>query len=119
MTSREEQPSGFEPTHGDVAKSDDESRNRLSTSFCRLAAFVLALCIILQVIYVQTLQFQFLNYDDNVYVENNDHVKRGLTKSDLDWALLQPTRRTGTHSLGFRICSTSSVMDCRNQAGII
>ena len=58
----------------------------------RVGGICIALCIILQVIYVQTLQFQFVNYDDNVYIYENNHMKQGLTKGNLEWAF------TGTYA---------------------
>jgi len=43
-------------------------------------------------IYAQTVDFAFVNYDDDVYVTENDRVQAGLTSEGLRWAF------TTTHS---------------------
>ncbi len=46
-----------------------------------------AFSILIAFIYIQTIQFDFVNYDDNVYVYENPHVLGGPTKDNLLWAL--------------------------------
>jgi hypothetical protein len=43
--------------------------------------------------YLQTLGYDFINYDDNLYVSENPHVHQGLTWHAIAWALT--TFRTG------------------------
>ncbi|GMW01909.1 MAG: hypothetical protein AMXMBFR84_30450 [Candidatus Hydrogenedentota bacterium] len=46
-----------------------------------------ALFLLVAGIYSQTIHFEFLNYDDNLYVTQNDHVQRGLSVANILWAL--------------------------------
>ena len=38
-------------------------------------------------VYAQVANFDFINYDDDLYVLNNDHVRAGLTAANIPWAL--------------------------------
>jgi Flp pilus assembly protein TadD len=46
----------------------------------------LLLAIATLAVYVQTVQFDFVNYDDPDYVTNNPHVRAGLTADSVVWA---------------------------------
>jgi len=46
------------------------------------AVIVAAVCLV----FLQTVRFEFLNYDDNMYVTENVHVQAGLTWSSICWA---------------------------------
>jgi hypothetical protein len=56
----------------------------------RISRIELGLCLILAVItfsmYVQILDFDFVNYDDNDYVYDNPHVQKGVTLHAITWA---------------------------------
>ena len=45
-------------------------------------SLIAAVCIV----YMQTLGHEFTNFDDNVYVTENDHVKAGLSSESVAWA---------------------------------
>ncbi len=49
-----------------------------------LICLVLALAV--SVIYGQTINHEFINFDDDVYIYQNIHVKDGLTKENIKWA---------------------------------
>ncbi len=46
----------------------------------------LALAVMIMAVYAQTARFDFVNYDDNLYVTNCAHVKAGLTAQGIAWA---------------------------------
>lgn len=46
-----------------------------------------ALVVMVLVIYWQTREFAFVNFDDNFFVYNNQHVLRGLTWENVRWTL--------------------------------
>lgn len=46
----------------------------------------LALIVITLAVYWQVGTHEFLNYDDNLYITENDHVKKGVTGSNIIWA---------------------------------
>ena len=49
---------------------------------------LVSLCLIVAIIitYVQVNNFDFVGYDDQEYVTENSHVKKGLTVEGLKWA---------------------------------
>jgi tetratricopeptide (TPR) repeat protein len=53
-------------------------------------------------VYVQTVTFEFVSYDDNTYLYENRHVKQGLTADSLAWAF------TGVHSSNWHPLTTLS-----------
>jgi protein O-mannosyl-transferase len=53
-----------------------------------IAAVLVALVV---VIFAQLRSHQFLNYDDDIYITANDHVKSGLTAAGVRWAFTSPT----------------------------
>ena len=48
--------------------------------------FVLAIAILTIAVFAQVVTHQFINFDDGLFVFQNDHVKQGLTASSLRWA---------------------------------
>ena len=42
-------------------------------------------------VYWQTLDFDFVNFDDQIYVTDNYHVKQGLTADSIKWAFVDTT----------------------------
>ena len=59
-------------------------------------------------VFGQTLQFDFVNYDDNQYVYDNPHVSRGLTFNAIGWAF------THVHSGNWHPLTTLTHMfDCQ------
>jgi len=63
-----------------------------------LSPRILCICFVLFavtfVLYWQVKDFSFVNIDDNLYVENNRHVKTGLTIENIKWAFTDATRIT-------------------------
>src|SRR6266700_2776581 len=57
----------------------------------KLAAFTCALLVLIAVVYLPVVNFDFVNYDDPDYVTNNPHVRAGLTTSGAFWALSSRT----------------------------
>ena len=59
----------------------DDSNNKITR---------IIICIFLVIstfiVYSQIQKHEFLNYDDNVYVTENNHVKSGLTHESIVWA---------------------------------
>ena len=51
---------------------------------------ILAVCgfllLAVAVVFAQTARHEFVNYDDNVYVYENSHVRNGLTAAEIGWA---------------------------------
>src|SRR5688500_15686832 len=52
----------------------------------RLAIVVVALIVLCAVPYAQTINHDFIAYDDNSYITENDIVQRGLTLDGFRWA---------------------------------
>ena len=46
----------------------------------------LFLCLITLAVYWQTVNHEFINFDDTVYVTNNPHIQTGITVGTLKWA---------------------------------
>lgn len=46
----------------------------------------LILVAITLIVYSQMTDFQFVNYDDNIYITKNPHISEGLTISNVKWA---------------------------------
>src|SRR6266702_1741658 len=51
-----------------------------------IALLCIALVAIILAVYMQVGNFQFLNYDDDVYVTDNSHVASGITGQNIIWA---------------------------------
>src|ERR1019366_9603233 len=49
-------------------------------------AICAVLCLVTLAIYIQAAGFDFVDYDDGIYVTSNWHVQRGLTLDNLQWA---------------------------------
>jgi len=70
---------------------------------------LVSLCLIVAIIiaYVQVINFDFVGYDDQEYVTENSHVKKGLTVEGLKWAF------TSFHSANWHpITWLSHMLDC-------
>src|SRR2546430_705317 len=75
-------------------------------------ALKFGLCVVLiaitWAIFGQTLGFQFVNYDDPIYVIENAHIRAGLTWHGIGWAF------THIHSQNWHPLTTiSHMMDCQ------
>ena len=46
----------------------------------------IGLCLVVICLYGQSLQFEFINFDDEFYVVRNEHVNTGLSWSGVYWA---------------------------------
>jgi tetratricopeptide (TPR) repeat protein len=58
---------------------------RLTNSYSELLGCLLLVAVILAVFW-QVKHYQFVNYDDDVYVTDNPHVRMGLQKEGVVWA---------------------------------
>ena len=59
------------------------------------------------VVFGQTVNFDFVNYDDNMYVYDNPHVMHGLTPASVGWAM------TASHASNWHpLTWFSHIMDC-------
>jgi len=56
------------------------------TKSCPTVGIVLALVAATLLVYSQVRAYDFINFDDNVYVLNNPHVSGGLTRDGVVWA---------------------------------
>jgi protein O-mannosyl-transferase len=50
------------------------------------AAISAGLALMVAAVYVQTVRFDFVNYDDTVYVPDNTHIRDGLSFRGIGWA---------------------------------
>jgi Flp pilus assembly protein TadD len=62
------------------------------TSYPRLPAWLLAilLALVTVALYWPATGYDFINYDDNLYVSENARVQNGLTLENVKWAFLNP-----------------------------
>lgn len=60
-------------------------------------------------VYWQVTNFEFLNYDDYLYVTDNPHVQEGLTLDGLKWALTDTSTTGNWHPLTW----ISHMIDCQ------
>jgi len=59
-------------------------------------------------VYVQVLDYDFINYDDDEYITENEHVKKGITGESVVWAL------TEFHSANWHpLTWLSHIIDCQ------
>lgn len=73
-----------------------------------VAGVTLALALTTFLVYLPTRQFEFLNWDDQSYVVENDHVKGGLTAEGVVWAF------THSHSANWHpLTWLSHALDCQ------
>ncbi|HEY5656549.1 MAG TPA: tetratricopeptide repeat protein [Myxococcota bacterium] len=59
-------------------------------------------------LYAQTLAFEFVNWDDPLYVTKNQEVQAGITKEGIAWAFTE-TKRVNWHPLTWM----SHMLDCQ------
>lgn len=81
---------------------------RLLGNRLQLFALLVVLVGITLFIYSQTATFNFTNFDDNVYVFQNEHVTSGLSWQGLIWAF-KSTRASNWHPLTW----ISHMLDCQ------
>jgi hypothetical protein len=66
------------------------------------------LAVAVWIVFGQTLQHDFVNYDDDIYVTQNLHVKSGLTRDNIAWAF------THRHdAMWHPLTSLSHMLDCQ------
>ena len=83
-------------------QKDRPDRRRNAVAVC------IFLALITWLVFGQTRHFKFVNYDDNVYVYENPHVKPGLTFDGIVWAF------TRSHAHTWHPLTTiSHMLDCR------
>jgi hypothetical protein len=71
-------------------------------------ALALALALLTFAVYAPVGRFEFLNFDDGVYVVDNPHVRNGLTLDGVRWAFTQP-RAGNWHPVTW----LSHMLDCQ------
>ncbi|MDH7601035.1 MAG: tetratricopeptide repeat protein [Armatimonadota bacterium] len=84
-----------------TARSKTGSEKKVFFALCgALAVFVLS-------VYLQTSSFNFTNFDDNIYVFQNEHVTQGLSWRSTIWAF------TSTHASNWHpVTWLSHMLDC-------
>lgn len=70
----------------------------------------LALILITAAVYWQVTDYDFINYDDPLYVTENPQVQAGLTQSGMIWAF---TRLTGEETYWHPLTWLSHMLDCQ------
>src|ERR1700682_2087138 len=80
-----------------------ETRSRWS-----LAGIIIALVAGVWLVFGQTVRYDFVNYDDDLYVYDNAIVTKGLTLPGVRWALTYPHARNW-HPL----TTISHMLDCQ------
>jgi protein O-mannosyl-transferase len=78
-----------EPLDAFRPRFDSEGRSPQKTGLFDLAV-CLGLILSTVAVYAQVGGFDFVNYDDNLYVFQNEHVQAGLTPGSVKWALTAP-----------------------------
>jgi len=80
--------------------------NRLQIRPDLLISFFLVIAVLS--IFWQVRNHDFINYDDDLYVINNQHVQAGLTLESITWAF------TSTHASNWHpLTWLSHMLDCR------
>ena len=70
------------------------SARHARTSRWLIAGVCMLLVVLVLMVFGQCLRFEFVNYDDNLFILQNGHVSQGLTWKNVIWSL---TAGTGTH----------------------
>src|SRR6202171_1368095 len=73
-----------------------------------IGAICLGLIALTWLVFGQTLRYEFVNYDDGIYIYENPMVSSGLTLDGLNWAL--PPRHGGN---GHPLTTFSHMLDCQ------
>ena len=80
----------------------------MNSQTTRLVAIYLGLAGLVALVFVQTGQFNFVNYDDGSYVFENPNIRAGLTWRGIAWAF------THVHSQNWHpLTSISHMIDCQ------
>lgn len=67
-------------------RAADWERKLFSTPRKRKLVLALVLAASVLILYTRAAKFEFINYDDNLYVTQNDEVQQGLTVASAKWA---------------------------------
>lgn len=71
---------------------------------------ILALLLLTLAVYFQVAGFDFINFDDDLYVVNNPHVQKGLNGESIAWAF--HFTRKGEGSYWHPLTWVSHILDC-------
>ena len=93
----------LQPTPATTLRPNDAWYSNKPELWAALALFVATLGL-----YAQVRDYEFVNYDDPAYVTNNIHVRSGLTREGVVWAL-----SAGYESNWFPLTWLSHMLDCR------
>lgn len=74
-----------QPNHSSDQERSSEAGRRTPTIRRRTILTCLGLVVAVVAVYGQTLDFKFLNFDDDVHVTENVHVNTGLNASNIIW----------------------------------
>ena len=65
------------------------------------------LAVTILAVYWRVHEFEFINYDDNVYVNSNEHIRSGLTAENISWVF------TSAHGGNWHpLTGLSHLLDC-------
>src|ERR1039458_2307340 len=79
--SRQRKPSGKRPTESPAGKTVPATHKTW-----QIAAVCVVLAVVTLFAYHGVRNNDFLNYDDNYYVQENQQVQHGLTMQSIEWA---------------------------------
>ncbi|MEN6457398.1 MAG: tetratricopeptide repeat protein [Thermoguttaceae bacterium] len=77
------------PIGGDASLVESRGQttaDRRSKDTYKVLAVCVFLLLIVGLVFGETVQFSFVNFDDNEYITSNPVVKKGLTRAGLTWA---------------------------------
>ena len=61
-------------------------KNRSETGYLRQFLICAVLVVVTTAVYYQVCRYNFVSYDDNIYVYNNPHIRAGITPDTIKWA---------------------------------
>lgn len=57
----------------------------IQASHCKMFIIIFLVCSVM-LVYWKIQDYDFVNFDDNLYVTDNPHVKMGITPENITWA---------------------------------
>jgi tetratricopeptide (TPR) repeat protein len=78
---------GFDQAEGDILATRNTPAAGSSCQFRRWRIWIcLMLAMVTTAVYLPVRHYQFVNYDDDVYVTLNPHIHHGLTRKAVEWS---------------------------------
>jgi tetratricopeptide (TPR) repeat protein len=81
----------FVKTHWNLKKNSD--------TFYQVLPICILLAVSILAIYWQVVDFDFINFDDPIYIKNNDMVREGITLEGIKWAFTSVVYASNWHPL--------------------